>query len=47
MENYIQAALLDNYSELNIKTVDEMAERFFKDYEESRKDFLTASLLGK
>jgi hypothetical protein len=39
LENYIQAALLDNYSELNIKTVDEMAERFFKDYEESRKDF--------
>jgi len=39
LENYIQAALLDNYSEPRIKTLDEMAEKFFKDYEESRKDF--------
>ena len=39
LEKYIQAALLDNYSELSIKTVDEMAERFFQDYEESRRDF--------
>jgi hypothetical protein len=39
LEKYIQAALLDNYSELSIKTVDELAERFFKDYEEARRDF--------
>ena len=39
LEKYIQVALLDNYSELSIKTVDEIAERFFKDYEEARRDF--------